>query len=85
MKPDSVRIEVDRILRKYTCSNCGEKTARMDAEKPDADPIACWKCSAELGLTVGEFRADVQALGHRQIQEILRSSAIKAVDRAGDA
>ncbi len=75
MKPDSIRIEADRILRKYACPNCGENTARIDAEIADADLIKCWKCSAEFRLTVGEFRADVHALGRLQIHEILKSSA----------
>ncbi len=72
MQPASVRAEVERILGKYICRACGENTARIDAEKADEDPILCWKCSAEIGMTVGEFRADVRELGHLQIQEILK-------------
>lgn len=81
MQPELVRAEVERILKKYTCHHCGERTARVDPKMPDNQPIECWKCSAEIGYSAGEFRADSHNLGKAQIDHVLKSPAKKAIDQ----
>lgn len=81
MQPEFVRSEVERILKKYTCPHCGEISARVDPLIDDDQPIECWKCFAEIGHTAGEFRSDAHKLGKAQIDYVLKSPALKALDR----
>jgi len=80
MQPNFARSESERILKKYTCPHCGERTDRVDVSKPADEAIECSKCSADIGLTVGEFQKDVHALGQRQIRDILKTPAMRALD-----
>ncbi len=80
MLPDFVRLEAERILKKYVCPHCGEHTARVDPNSSDNQSIECWKCSAELNYTVGEFRGDTHKLGKAQISHFLKTPAMKALD-----
>lgn len=73
MLPEFVRSEAERILKKFTCTNCAEHTARVDASASDDERIVCWKCSAEFGFSVGEFRAETHRLGKAQIEHVLKS------------
>jgi len=80
MNHNLTSIEAERILTKYTCPHCGERTARVDLSKPDDDAIECWNCSADIGFTVGEFQKDVHALGQQQIRDILKTQAMRTRD-----
>ena len=80
MQPEFVRAEVERILKKYTCAHCGERTARVAPTLNSDQPIKCWKCSAEFEYTVAEFRDDTHKLGKAQIAGVLRTPAMKALD-----
>lgn len=72
--------EVEHILKKFTCPYCGERTARVDPSLAPDQPIQCWKCSSELGFTVEDFRADTHRLGKAQIDQVLKSPAMKVRD-----
>lgn len=71
---------VERILKKYTCASCGERTARVEPAVADDQAINCWKCSTEIGRTAGEFRRDTHKLGKAQIDYVLMSPAMKVLD-----
>lgn len=77
MQSDFVLQEAERILRKYTCPNCSERTDRVDLSMTTDQPIKCWKCSAEIGFTAGDFRADTHKIGKAQIDLILKSMIAK--------
>lgn len=80
MQTNFVLQAVELILKKYTCPYCGERTARVDPSSSPDQAIKCWKCSTDIGFTVEEFRADTHKLGKAQIDKILKSPALKALD-----
>jgi len=77
MQPSFVAPAVERVLQKFSCQNCGERTARVDPSLADDKFIECWKCRASMSYTVGEFRADVHRIGKAQIEYILMSPVIE--------
>lgn len=80
MLPTSLRSDVELFFKKYTCPNCSERTARVDRQASPDQPIKCWKCSSDIGFTVQDFRADTHKIGKAQIDDILKTPAMRALD-----